>query len=143
MINEYSGIGHGSKLVSVLLADEPSRAQIVRVGLLGGAVGALMIWVYEAVVWVGVQHPLPMAGISRNATGLVFGRDVQDSLGATAYVVGAGIHFIFAFASAVLFAFLWPVFRRRGHEAKLVALFYAAVPLALVVKRRLAVGAGG
>ena len=75
----------------------------------------------------GVQHLMPMAGIPRNATGLVFGRDVQDSLGAAAYVVGTGIHFIFACGWGVLFAFLWPVFRRRGYEATLVALFYAAM----------------
>ena len=180
MNNQYSGIGHGAQLVSGQVTDEPSQARIVRAGLLGGLVGALTIWVYEAVVWVSVQHLMPMAGIPRNATGLVFGRDVQDSLGAGAYVVGTGIHFVFAFAWGVLFAFLWPVFRRRGYEATLVALFYAVVawivmhvaimvvssnhpnyydpnviiggfmshffftvPLALVVKRRLGVSAGG
>jgi len=127
MNNGYSGISYGAPLVSIQVADEPSRAQIVSAGLLGGLVGALTIWVYEAVVWVGVQHLMPMAGIPRNATGLVFGRDVQDSLGAAAYVVGTGIHFTFAFAWGVLFALLWPVFRRRGYEATLVALFYAAV----------------
>ena len=127
MNNAYSGIGYGTQHGSVQAADEPSRAQTVRAGLLGGLVGALTIWVYEAIVWVGVQHLMPMAGIPRNATGLVFGRDVQDSLGAAAYVVGTGIHFVFAFAWGVLFAFLWPIFRRRGYEATLVALFYAVV----------------
>ena len=143
MINRYSGIGRGAQRVCVQLADEPSQARTVGAGLLVGLVGALTIWVYEPVVWVGVQHLLSMAGSPRNATGLVFGRDVQGSLGAAAYVVGTGMYFIFTFVLGVLFAALWPVFRRRGYEAKLMALFYAAVPLALVVKRRLAAGAGG
>ena len=160
--------------------DAPRLAQVVRAGLAGGLVGAVTIWVYEAVVWVGVQHLMPLAGIPRNATGLVFGREVQDSLGAAAYVIGTGIHFVFALAWGVLFALLWPFFRRRGYEATLVALFYAVVawiamhaaiivassnhpnyydpnvviggvmshffftvPLALVIKRRLATSAGG
>ena len=70
---------------------------------------------------------MPMAGIPRNATGLVFGKAVQDELGAIAYVVGTSIHFFFALAWGVLFAFIWPYFRRRGYEATLVALFFAVV----------------
>jgi len=97
----------------------------VRAGLLGGLVGGGIIWIYEAIVWVGVQHLMPMTGIPRNATGLVFGKDVQDSLGALAYVVGTGIHFFFALAWGVVFAFVWPVFARRGYEVTLVALFFA------------------
>jgi hypothetical protein len=161
-------------------ADRPDRAAIVRAGLIGGLVGAVTIWVYEAVVWVGAQHLMPLAGIPRNATGLVFGKDVQDSLGAGAYVVGTVIHVAFACAWGVLFALIWPFFRRRGYEATLVALFYAvvawivmhvaiavvssnhpnyldpnviiggfmshlffAVPLALIVKQRLAPDAKG
>ena len=161
-------------------ADAPCLARVVRAGMAGGLVGAATIWVYEAAVWVGVQHLMPLAGIPRNATGLVFGREVQDSLGAAAYVVGTGIHFVFALAWGVLFAVLWPFFRRRGYEATLVALFYAVVawivmhaaimaassshpnyydpnviiggimshlfftvPLALVIKRRLATNAKG
>jgi hypothetical protein len=99
--------------------------ETVRTGLLGGLVGGVMIWIYEAIVWVGVQHLMPMAGIPRNATGLVFGKDVQDSLGALAYVVGTGIHFFFALAWGIAFAFAWPIFARRGYEATLVALFFA------------------
>src|SRR5216684_8501323 len=155
--------------------DTPDRARMIRAGLIGGLVGGVVIWIYEAIVWVGVQHLMPLAGIPRNATGLVFGKEVQDSLGVAAYVVGTGIHFFFSLAWGVLFAFIWPFFRRRGFEATLVALFYAvfawivmhvaimvvssnhpdyydpvviiggfmshfffAVPLALIVKRRLA-----
>jgi hypothetical protein len=101
--------------------------QIIRAGLLGGLVGGVTIWIYEAIVWVGVQHLMPLAGIPRNATGLVFGKGVQESLGALAYIVGTGIHFFFCFAWGVLFALIWPYFRRRGYEATLVALLFAVV----------------
>ncbi|MEX3790614.1 hypothetical protein [Paraburkholderia sp. BR14374] len=98
---------------------------MLRAGVIGGLVGAVVIWIYEALVWVGAQHLMPLAGIPRNATGLVFGKDVQASLGIWAYIVGTGIHFFFAIAWGVLFAAIWPYFRRRGYEATLVALFYA------------------
>ncbi len=114
--------GAGSSTAGAL-----DRAAMVRAGLIGGLSGGVIIWIYEAIVWVGVQHLMPMAGIPRNATGLVFGKGVQESLGAAAYVVGTGIHFVFALAWGVLFAYLWPIFRRRGYEATLVALFYAVV----------------
>ena len=105
----------------------PELKQIVRAGLLGGLAGGVIIWIYEAIVWVGVQHLMPLAGIPRNATGLVFGKEVQESLGALAYIVGTAIHFFFALAWGVLFAFMWAYFRRRGYEATLVALFFAVI----------------
>ena len=108
-------------------ATAPEWSRTVRVGLLGGLVGGVTIWIYEAVVWVGALHLMPLAGIPRNATGLVFGKAVQDSLGPLAYLLGTAIHLVFALAWGVLFAILWPFFRRRGFEATLVALFYAAV----------------
>jgi hypothetical protein len=108
-------------------ADRPELARIVRAGLLGGLVGGVTIWIYEAIVWVGVQHLMPLAGIPRNATGLVFGKQVQEQLGALAYIVGTGIHFFFVFAWGVLFALMWPYFRRRGVEATLVALLFAVL----------------
>ena len=50
---------------------------VLQIGLIGGGlVGGVIIWIYEAVVWVGVQRLMPLAGIPRNATGLVFGADV-------------------------------------------------------------------
>src|SRR6202451_623253 len=101
--------------------------ETVTAGLIGGLVGGVTIWIYEAIVWVGVQHLMPLAGIPRNATGLVFGKDVQDSLGAVAYVVGTGIHFFFVFAWGLVFAWVWPTFARRGCEATLVAMFFAAI----------------
>ncbi|SHJ87131.1 hypothetical protein SAMN05444159_1747 [Bradyrhizobium lablabi] len=156
------------------------RASMIRAGVIGGLTGGVIIWIYEAIVWVGVQHLLPLAGIPRNATGLVFGKQVQDQLGIAAYFLGTAIHFFFTIAWGVLFAYLWPYFRRQGYEATFVALFYAViiwivmhaaimvattshpdyfdpmvviggfmshlfytVPLALVVKRRLAAEATG
>ncbi len=82
----------------------PDRALTVRAGLIGGLAGGIIIWIYEALVWVGVQHLMPLAGIPRNATGLVFGKQVQEQLGTAAYFVGTGIHFLFALAWGVLFA---------------------------------------
>jgi hypothetical protein len=104
-----------------------NRAGAFRAGLIGGLAGGIVVWIYEAVVWVGVQHQMPLAGIARNATGLVFGKDAQDSLGALAYVIGIGIHFFFSLAWGVLFARIWPYFRARGYEATLVALPYAMI----------------
>jgi hypothetical protein len=109
------------------MAVKPHVAETVSAGLLGGLVGGVCIWIYEAVVWVGAQRLMPLAGIPRNATGLVFGKEAQASLGAFAYVLGTGIHFFFCFAWGVLFASLWPYFRQRGYEATLVALFFAVI----------------
>jgi hypothetical protein len=117
----------GRAAASLGAMDEPGVSQKVQAGLIGGLAGGIIIWIYEAIVWVGVQHLMPMAGIPRNATGLVFGKAVQDNLGALAYVVGTGIHFFFCFVWGIAFAFAWPWFRRRGYEATLVALFFAVV----------------
>lgn len=108
-------------------SDSPGFKATLRAGVIGGLIGAVVIWIYEALVWVGAQHLMPLAGIPRNATGLVFGKEVQESIGIWAYVVGTGIHFVFAAAWGVLFAAIWPFFRRRGYEATLVALFYAVL----------------
>jgi hypothetical protein len=107
--------------------NDVTLGETIRVGLLGGLLGGVVIWIYEAIVWVGIQHLMPLAGIPRNATGLVFGKDVQDALGAVAYLVGTGIHFFFALAWGVAFAWIWPYFSRRGYEATLVAMFFAVI----------------
>jgi hypothetical protein len=52
------------------------QTRTVRAGLIGGLAGGIIIWIYEALVWVGVQHLMPLAGIPRNATGLV--RDTSE-----------------------------------------------------------------
>jgi predicted anti-sigma-YlaC factor YlaD len=156
-------------------ASASSMSAAIRAGALAGLTGGVCIWIYEAIVWVGIQHQMPLAGIPANATGLVFGKPFQASLGLGAHVLGTVIHFVFAMGWGVLFALIWPFFRRRGWEATLLALFYAVfawivmhaaiaavstshpdyldpvviiggfmshffftVPLALVVKRRMA-----
>jgi uncharacterized membrane protein YagU involved in acid resistance len=106
-------------------SSRPDRQAIIRAGVAGGLAGAVIIWIYEALILVGAQHLMPLVGIPRNATGLVFGKAFQESIGVWAYVIGTGIHFVFAIAWGVLFAMIWPYFRRRGYEATFVALFYA------------------
>lgn len=98
----------------------------VRAGLMGGLVGGVVIWVYEALVWVGAQHLMPMNGIPPNAVGLVFGKPFQAAIGGWAYVLGTSIHFGFALVWGVVFAAIWPWLRRRGVEATFAALFYGA-----------------
>lgn len=99
----------------------------VNAGVIAGLAGGVIIWIYEAVVWVGVQHQLTLAGIPANAVGLVFGKPAQASLGGLAYVLGAAMHFGFAALWGIGFALAWPYFRRRGVEATLLAIGYAAV----------------
>ena len=110
-----------------IAAAQVDRSSAFRAGVIGGLVGGVIVWIYEAVVWVGAQHQMPLEGILRNATGLVFGKSAQESLGALAYVIGVGIHFFFSLVWGVLFALIWPYFRRRGYEATFVALFYAVI----------------
>jgi hypothetical protein len=117
---------HGSE-ASTYAPGRLDRRAVIRAGLMGGLLGGVIIWIYEAIVWVSVQHLLPLAGIPRNATGLVFGKDVQEALGGMAYLLGTAIHFGFALAWGVVLAYLWPSLHRRGYEATLVALFYAVV----------------
>jgi hypothetical protein len=105
----------------------PDLAQTLRAGVIGGLMGGIFIWLYEAAVWVEVQHLMPLAGIPRNATGLVFGQATQEALGGFAYILGAGIHFFFCVVWGVAFAYSWPFFARRGFEATLVALFFAVI----------------
>lgn len=122
-----SKFGMSETDVNITNSGASDRAVMLRAGVTGGLIGAVVIWIYEALVWVNAQHLMPLAGIPRNATGLVFGKDVQTSLGIWAYIVGTGIHFFFAIGWGVLFAAIWPYFRRRGYEATLVALFYAVI----------------
>lgn len=103
------------------------RGAMIRAGIIGGLVGGVIIWIYEALIWVGVQHLMPLAGIPRNATGLVFGKDVQEGLGVFAYFLGTAIHFTFTLVWGILFAAIWPYFQRKGYEATFVALFYAVI----------------
>ena len=38
---------------------EADRGAAVRAGLIGGLAGGVIVWIYEAVVWVGWQHQMP------------------------------------------------------------------------------------
>ena len=38
-----------------------SRTAAIRAGMVGGLTGGVCIWVYEAIVWVGMQHQMPLA----------------------------------------------------------------------------------
>ena len=107
----------------------PSRSRFRWVfdGICAGLIGGVTIWIYEAVVWVGIQHQMPLEGIPRNAVGLVFGNALRDRLGVLADVMGTVIHFSFAAVWGVVFAGLWPVFARRGTEATFAGLVYGAV----------------
>lgn len=107
--------------------DTPNRRRIIEAGATGGLVGGVCIWIYEAIVWVWAQHQMPLIGIPGNATGLVFGKEVQQALGSFSYLLGTAIHFFFCIVWGILFAALWPYFRRRRYEATLVALFFAAI----------------
>ncbi len=117
----------GQDAGSIFSTDKHSLKTLIRAGIIGGLTGAVCIWIYEALIWVGVQHLMPLAGIPRNATGLVFGKEVQEALGLWAYLLGTVIHFTFAIGWGVLFAAVWPYFRRRGYEATFIALFYAII----------------
>src|SRR5215469_3637029 len=74
-------------------ADSADHMTKIRAGLICGLEGGVIIWIYDAIVWVGIQNLLPLARIPRNATGLVFGKQVQESLGLAAYFLGTAIHF--------------------------------------------------
>jgi len=105
----------------------PLDRHVVTSGVAGGLIGGVSIWLYEAVVWVGVQHQMPLVGIPRNAVGLVFGNSFRDGLGWQAFPLGTSIHFVFAGLWGVIFAVIWPWFHRRNWEATLLALPFAVV----------------
>lgn len=127
MSGNFSMSGNDVNKGSASNSDKQDLKTLLRAGAIGGLTGAVCIWIYEALIWVGVQHLMPLAGIPRNATGLVFGKGVQEALGIWAYLLGTAIHFTFAIAWGVLFALIWPYFRRRGYEATFIALFYAII----------------
>jgi len=104
-----------------------SLAGTIRTGLAAGLIGGACIWGYEALVWAGAQHLMPVSAIPANATGLVFGKAVQQSLGVLAPLLGVSIHFGFAMVWGAVFALIWPWFQKRGWDATLLALFYAVI----------------
>ena len=100
---------------------------MIRAGLAGGVVGGACIWVYEALVWARVQHLLPFSAIPANATGLMFGKAVQQGLGTWASVLGTLTHLGFAIVWGAGFAAIWRWFRQRGWEPTTLALPFALV----------------
>ena len=53
----------GSPVNEARMAARPDDAALaVRAGLIGGLVGGVSIWIYEAIVWVGVQRLMPLEG---------------------------------------------------------------------------------
>lgn len=107
-----------------MISDTRSTSAL-KIGATSGLIAGIVIWMYEALVWVGAQHLLQLGDIPRNATGLVFGKEIQNDLGAAAYFIGTLIHFSFSALWGALFALIWPYFRQRGWEASLLAIFYA------------------
>lgn len=99
----------------------------LRVGATAGLIGGASIWLYEAVVWAGIQHLLPLGAIPANAVGLALGGEWQTWLGPAASLVGAVIHFGFAMAWGAGFALAWPRLRATGCEATLAAVLLAPV----------------
>ena len=59
----------------------------LRAGLVGGLIGGAAIWGYEACVWAGWQHLLPLSAIPANAVGLTLGKAAQMRLGAAPLAV--------------------------------------------------------
>jgi len=105
----------------------PTLSAVMWAGASGGLLGGVCIWIYEAVVWVGAQHLLPLAGVPANAVGLIFGKALQTTLGPLAMIFGTAVHFAFAGLWGVGFALIWPALRRRQVEATLAALAWAVI----------------
>lgn len=98
---------------------------LILAGATGGLIGGIAIWIYEAVVWAGIQHLLPLGAIPANAAGLALGPAWQAMPGAA--LLGMAIHFGFAAAWGAAFALAWPALCRAGVEASLAALILAPV----------------
>ena len=100
--------------------EQRMKARAIRTGMSAGLFGGVCIWLYEALVWAGVQHLMPIRAIPGNATGLVFGKAARQALRIWADGLGVIIHFGFAAAWGVAFALPWPrptPARIRSHPA--------------------------
>jgi hypothetical protein len=133
--------------------DTPNRRKVIEAGAIRGLVGGVCIWIYEAIVWVWAQHQMPLIGIPGNATGLVVGKEAQQALGSFSYLLGTAIHFFFCVVWGIFFAAVWAVMHlaivivSTNHPdyldpnvivGGLMSHIFFAVPLALIVKQRLA-----
>ncbi len=95
----------------------------LRAGIIGGLLGAVTSWLYELIVWVRLLHLTSAYGIAENTAVLSFGPGIRR-LGAGAFALGVGIHFLTAIVWGIGFALIWPALRARSIEATLAALFY-------------------
>ena len=102
----------------------PTRATW-RDGIIAGLVGSLTIWLYEVVVFVGVQHADTVASVVRHTALLVFGPAILRHA-AAAFGLGLVIHCLTGIVWGVGFAAIWPRLRQQGIEASLAALVYGA-----------------
>ena len=96
-------------------------------GLIGGIFGGVVFWIYQAAVLVGLQHRLALESIPHYDADMLISKPVQGALNVPIIYLGSEVHFGIAIFWALVFAFIWPTFRRRGYEATYIALFYAAI----------------
>jgi hypothetical protein len=97
---------------------------VLRAGLIGGLVGGVTIWMYEAVVWVGVQHLMPL--VEYRAMLQAGFRQRRSSVARFAGLCCRNFHsFLFRRGMGRTFCVYLAYFRRRGFEATFVALPYA------------------
>lgn len=73
-----------------------SKLDTLCASVLAGLLGAVTIWIYEAIVWVWLENVMLLAAILINATELLFGKPFQDAIGNRAYLLGLAIHQAFA-----------------------------------------------
>lgn len=95
----------------------------LRAGVVAGLVAGVTSWIYELIVWVRLLHLTSAYGIAENTAVLSFGPGIR-SLGAGAFALGVGIHFLTAVVWGIVFALIWPALRARSIEATLAALFF-------------------
>jgi hypothetical protein len=68
--------------------DAPNRRRIIEAGAIGGLwAGSVHLELRRNRMGLA-QHQMPLIGIPGNATGLVFGKEVQQALGSFWYLLG-------------------------------------------------------
>ena len=82
----------GGPVNGVRIAAQPDVALTVRAGLIGGLAGGVGIWIYEAIVWVGVQRLIRLGGIpaQRHRAGV---REGGSELAGRASLTSSGTRF--------------------------------------------------
>ena len=101
------------------------RPSALGIGIAAGLVGGITSWIYELVVWVHfLQLKKSPYDLVVGTASLAFGKRAEAWPGAVQILVSVAVHFGTSLFWGVLFALLWPFFRRRQAEATLVALFF-------------------